>query len=115
MLVFITIKEGDQYQYITNKKNVTKRFLGKDIFTKVNLNIQENSKIALVGRNGVGKSTLVKMIMGLQSIDDGQIIKNKNLSIGYLQQNSGLNSDKNIIEEMENVFEDLKAEEKKHS
>ncbi|MCK8607735.1 ABC-F family ATP-binding cassette domain-containing protein [Apilactobacillus ozensis] len=93
-------------------KNVTKRFLGKDIFTKVNLNIQENSKIALVGRNGVGKSTLVKMIMGLQSIDDGQIIKNKNLSIGYLQQNSGLNSDKNIIEEMENVFEDLKAEEK---
>ena len=75
-------------------KNVTKRFLGKDIFTKVNLNIQENSKIALVGRNGVGKSTLVKMIMGLQSIDDGQIIKNKNLSIGYLQQNSGLNSDK---------------------
>ncbi|WP_439644772.1 ATP-binding cassette domain-containing protein [Apilactobacillus ozensis] len=66
----------------------------------------------MVGRNGVGKSTLVKMIMGLQSIDDGQIIKNKNLSIGYLQQNSGLNSDKNIIEEMENVFEDLKAEEK---
>ncbi|MCL0319061.1 ABC transporter ATP-binding protein [Apilactobacillus xinyiensis] len=93
-------------------KNVTKRFLGKDIFTKVNLNIQENSKIALVGRNGVGKSTLVKMIMGLQDIDEGQIIKNKNLSIGYLQQNSGLNSDKTILEEMESVFEKLKKDEK---
>ncbi|MFT9272890.1 MAG: ATP-binding cassette domain-containing protein [Lentilactobacillus hilgardii] len=84
-----------------------------NIFSKVNLSIQEKSRIALVGRNGAGKSTLVKMIIGEQSIDGGQITTKKNLTIGYLAQDTGLDSDKGIYEEMSSVFAKLKEQETK--
>ncbi|KRL04854.1 ABC-F family ATP-binding cassette domain-containing protein [Liquorilactobacillus oeni] len=84
------------------------RFFGSDVlFENVNLDIQEKSRIALVGHNGVGKSTLVKIIVGQQSADQGQIIKNKKLTIGYLAQDTGLETENTIYEEMLTVFKDL--------
>lgn len=98
---------------ILQAQDLTKRFNGENIFSKVNLAIQEKSRVALVGRNGAGKSTLVKMIIGEQSIDSGQIVTKKNLTIGYLAQDTGLDSDKTIYAEMESVFAGLKDQEKK--
>ncbi|MBZ2202261.1 multidrug ABC transporter ATP-binding protein [Lentilactobacillus hilgardii] len=98
---------------ILQAQDLTKRFNGINIFSKVNLSIQEKSRIALVGRNGAGKSTLVKMIIGEQSIDGGQITTKKNLTIGYLAQDTGLDSDKGIYEEMSSVFAKLKEQETK--
>ncbi|MFT9003844.1 MAG: ABC-F family ATP-binding cassette domain-containing protein [Liquorilactobacillus hordei] len=89
-------------------QNVERLFGSDVLFEKVNLDVQENSRIALVGRNGVGKSTLIKMIVGLQSPDNGQITKNKNMTIGYLAQDNGLNSSNSIYAEMLTVFNDLK-------
>lgn len=66
-----------------------------------------------MGRNGAGKSTLVKMIIGEQSLDGGQIVTKKNLSIGYLAQDTGLDSDKSIYDEMAAVFAKLKQQERK--
>ncbi|EGX99137.1 ATP-binding cassette domain-containing protein, partial [Ligilactobacillus ruminis] len=74
--------------------------------------VSDNSRIALVGRNGVGKSTLLKMIIGNESPDAGQITKKKGLTIGYLAQNTGLESDKTIYAEMLSVFERLQIMEK---
>ncbi len=93
---------------ILQVKNATKRFNGEDLFTNVNLTIQDNSRIALVGRNGAGKSTLIKMIMDQTSIDGGEITKKKDLSIGYLAQDTGLESDKTVYAEMESVFAGVK-------
>ncbi|KRL05030.1 ribosomal protection-like ABC-F family protein [Liquorilactobacillus hordei] len=89
-------------------QNVERLFGSDVLFERVNLDVQENSRIALVGRNGVGKSTLIKMIVGLQSPDNGQITKNKNMTIGYLAQDNGLNSSNSIYAEMLTVFNDLK-------
>lgn len=84
------------------------RYFGADtLFENVSLDVSDNSRIALVGRNGVGKSTLLKMIIGNESPDAGQITKKKGLTIGYLAQNTGLESDKTIYAEMLSVFERL--------
>lgn len=89
------------------------RYLGADtLFENVSLDVSDNSRIALVGRNGVGKSTLLKMIIGNESPDAGQITKKKGLTIGYLAQNTGLESDKTIYAEMLSVFERLQIMEK---
>lgn len=89
------------------------RYFGADtLFENVSLDVSDNSRIALVGRNGVGKSTLLKMIIGNESPDAGQITKKKGLTIGYLAQNTGLESDKTIYDEMLSVFERLQIMEK---
>lgn len=89
------------------------RYFGADtLFENVSLDVSDNSRIALVGRNGVGKSTLLKMIIGNESPDAGQITKKKGLTIGYLAQNTGLESNKTIYAEMLSVFERLQIMEK---
>lgn len=89
------------------------RYFGADtLFENVSLDVSDNSRIALVGRNGVGKSTLLKMIIGNESPDAGQITKKKGFTIGYLAQNTGLESDKTIYAEMLSVFERLQIMEK---
>ena len=89
------------------------RYFGADtLFENVSLDVSDNSRIALVGRNGGGKSTLLKMIIGNESPDAGQITKKKGLTIGYLAQNTGLESDKTIYAEMLSVFERLQIMEK---
>ncbi|MHA8110726.1 ABC transporter ATP-binding protein [Lactobacillaceae bacterium Melli_B4] len=101
---------------ILQVNNVTKRFDGVPIFTNVSMNVENHARIGLVGRNGAGKSTLVKMIIGEESVDEGQIIKKNGLTIGYLSQNTGLHSDKNVWDEMLSVFARLiKTEQQMHA
>lgn len=84
------------------------RYFGADVlFENIYLEIQENSRIALVGRNGTGKSTLLKMIADIEQPDAGKISKGKQVSIGYLAQNTGLASEKTIWDEMLTVFESV--------
>ncbi|AEB30459.1 putative ABC transporter [Carnobacterium sp. 17-4] len=82
------------------------RYFGADVlFENIYLEIQDNSRIALVGRNGTGKSTLLKMIADIEQPDAGKIVKGKQVTIGYLAQNTGLSSEKSIWDEMLTVFE----------
>lgn len=84
------------------------RYFGADVlFENIYLEIQENSRVALVGRNGTGKSTLLKMIADIEQPDSGKIVKGKQVSIGYLAQNTGLASEKSIWDEMLTVFESV--------
>lgn len=88
--------------------NQLSKYFGADpILSNIKLEVQTRDKIAIVGRNGAGKSTLLKIIAGLISFDSGDIIKPKDVSIGYLAQDTGLESDLTIWEEMNLVFKDL--------
>ncbi|WP_243388518.1 ABC-F family ATP-binding cassette domain-containing protein [Bacillus kexueae] len=93
--------------------DVTKHFGADLILSNIKLEVQSGDKIALVGRNGAGKSTLLKIIAGELSYDSGEIIKPKDLTIGYLAQNTGLESTQSIWEEMASVFTHLKEMEQK--
>ena len=81
------------------------RHFGADVlFSNINLDIQDNSRIGLVGKNGAGKSTLISMLLGDSEPDEGQIVRKKGLTIGYLAQTTGLDSDRTVLEEMKSVF-----------
>lgn len=90
-----------------------RRFGADVLFDNVQMDIQEHARVALVGRNGAGKSTLLKMISGETVPDEGQISMRKGLTIGYLAQDQGLDSNNTIWEEMSSVFAELHAIEKR--
>lgn len=72
---------------IINIEHISKLFGDKLIFEDASFGIQEGDKIGIVGINGTGKTTLLKMVAGLEEPDTGQIIKQNNLKIAYLKQN----------------------------
>lgn len=92
--------------------NVMRRFGADVLFHDINLQIQEHGRTALVGRNGAGKTTLLKMIAGITSPDEGTISKSKDLTIGYLAQDQGLDSQNSIWAELDLVFAPLYKMEK---
>ena len=72
---------------ILNIEHVSKIFGEKKIFDDVSYGIHEGDKIGIIGINGTGKTTLLKMIAGLEETDEGNIIKQNGLRITYLPQN----------------------------
>src|SRR5699024_5642564 len=87
--------------------DLSKSFGADEILANIKLEINENDRIAIVGRNGTGKSTLLKMMAGELSYDKGELFKPKDLTIGYLTQHTSLESDKTIWDEMLTVFDQL--------
>ena len=85
-------------------QNVTRRFGGEVLFSGITFEIKDNARIGLVGRNGAGKSTLLKIIGDIEAPDEGQVIKRKDLTIGFLDQHGGLESDRSIWNEMLEIF-----------
>ena len=73
---------------ILNVENVTKVYGEKVLFNKVSLGINQGDKIGVIGVNGSGKSTFLKMIAGIVEVDSGEIIKNNKADIAYLAQNT---------------------------
>ncbi len=90
-------------------QNVTRRFGGEELFSGVNMEIKKRARVGLVGRNGAGKSTLLKILADIESPDDGRVMRSKDLTIGFLDQHGGLESDATIWEEMLDIFKDLIA------
>ncbi|MEK3882357.1 ABC-F family ATP-binding cassette domain-containing protein [Paenibacillus sp. PL2-23] len=87
--------------------HISKSYGVSPILSQISMQVLEKERIGLVGVNGAGKSTLLKIIAGEITPDSGDIHKPKDLKLGYLAQNSGLQSDRSIIEEMRAVFAHL--------
>ena len=87
--------------------DVLRRFGADVLFHNINLQVVDHARVALVGRNGAGKTTLLKMIAGITQPDEGTITKAKGLSIGYLAQDQGLDSQNSIWAELDTVFGSL--------
>ena len=89
-----------------------KSFGVRQVFSNVSFEIKEGDRIALVGPNGAGKSTLLKCILGIEELDEGQVVISPVASIGYLQQDVNL-GDASLAEEIETAWEDVHVLENK--
>ncbi|MFD1431271.1 ABC-F family ATP-binding cassette domain-containing protein [Lacticaseibacillus yichunensis] len=98
---------------ILQAQNVGRTFSGNDLFTGISLEVQTGARVGLVGPNGIGKTTLLEILAGLHAPDGGQVTTGKNVSIGYLAQDSGLDSQRTIFDEMLTIFAPLIAMEKR--
>ncbi|MEG2813673.1 MAG: ABC-F family ATP-binding cassette domain-containing protein [Oscillospiraceae bacterium] len=92
---------------LVSLNNVKKLFGDKIILNDINQTIEDNDRIGLIGANGIGKSTLLNLICGKLSPDEGEVAVSSNVSIGFLEQNTGLVGNNTIQLEMQLVFKEL--------
>ncbi len=89
-------------------KGLGKAYRGEWLFRSLDFQINERDRIGLVGDNGTGKSTLMKMLAGLLSQDEGEVVGSKDLSFGYLPQDGLFVRGRTVFEEALSVFESLR-------
>lgn len=87
----------------------SKYYGANTIFEDVQFEIKNTEKIAIVGRNGCGKTTLLKAIAGVESLDKGDIHAENNLTIGYLAQTTFADDEAIVEDELEHVFDHLRT------
>ena len=85
-------------------QNLSVEFSAKSLFDNINYVINKKDKIALVGKNGAGKSTMLKIIAGLQSPTSGCVARPNDITISYLPQQMVLNDTLTVIEEVSKAF-----------
>ena len=85
-------------------QNLSVEFSAKSLFDNINYVINKKDKIALVGKNGAGKSTMLKIIAGLQSPTSGCVAKPNDITISYLPQQMELNDTLTVVEEVSKAF-----------
>ncbi len=90
-------------------EGIAKSFDPDDIFWDVSCSIARGDRIALVGRNGTGKTTLLRILAGLEPSTRGRIHRAKGLRIGYLPQGATLEGDRTLLQEMLATFDSLRA------
>lgn len=81
-------------------ENVTKTYGEKQLFNNISITIGEKERVGLIGINGTGKSSLLKIIAGLDQPDEGKIITGKDYSIAFLDQQPDLDSAKTVLEQV---------------
>ena len=93
-------------------KGLGKAFRGQWLFRALDFQINERDRIGLVGDNGTGKSTLMKILAGLSSADEGDVIGARDLTFGYLPQDGVVAGGRKLLDEALTVFESLRAMER---
>ena len=89
---------------LVNLNQVSKGFAANELFRDVTFQINPGDKVGLVGRNGVGKTTLLRLILGEIDPDQGQIQRHPQLRIGFMQQIPRLDSERTLFGEALSVF-----------
>lgn len=89
---------------------VTKGYTDKVLFKEISLGIQEGDKIGVIGVNGTGKSTLLKIIAGIEEADEGEVTTGRNIKVEYLAQQPEFDFSKNILENV--MLQDQDSHEK---
>ena len=94
-------------QYIFSLQDLSKSWPGgKTLFENINLSFLPNAKIGIVGINGSGKSTFLKILSGIDKEFNGEIVADKSIKIGYLPQEPELDSSKNVFENISIAVKD---------
>ena len=92
---------------ILSCQNISKAFVENQVLKNVSFHIEDHEKAAIVGINGAGKTTLLRIIVGEMTPDDGQVVLAKDKTLGYLAQNSTVDTSHTIYEELLSVKVDL--------
>ena len=82
---------------ILSMEHITKSFSDRILLDDIGFGLQEGEKVGVIGINGMGKSTLLKLIAGIEQPDDGEITKGKNIRIGYLSQTPVFEKDETLL------------------
>jgi ATP-binding cassette subfamily F protein 3 len=90
--------------------NLAKSYGAQDVFAGISFQVAHGDKVALVGPNGEGKTTLLRIMAGLETPSEGTVQRMKGLRVGYLPQTGGLGSQRTLWNEMLSVFEELLAQ-----
>lgn len=85
---------------LLSAENITKSYSEKKLLYGINMGISEGDKIGLIGINGTGKSTLLKIIAGVEKADEGEIIKGNSVRVEYLPQNPYFDPDATVLEQV---------------
>ena len=91
-----------------NIHNLSISFQGEFLFEEITYRLGAGDRIGLVGKNGAGKSTMLKILAGDLEPDTGQIAKEKDLSIGFLRQDIDFVEGRTVLEEAYEAFEEIK-------
>ena len=90
--------------------NVSFGFGGTPLLENISFSVNEGDRIGLIGANGEGKTTLIRLMLGELDVESGSIFKKNGARIGYLAQNGGYDSQNSVFEEMREIFrEDIRA------
>lgn len=92
---------------ILSCQNISKAFVENQVLKNVSFHIEDHEKAAIVGINGAGKTTLLRIIVGEITPDDGQVVLARDKTLGYLAQNSTVDTSHTIYEELLSVKADL--------
>ncbi len=93
-------------------QGITKYFGERALFTDLRFEIGERDKIGLVGDNGCGKTTLLRILMGEESADSGQVVQYRDTVIGYMEQHTCREECRTLWDEVESVFAPVMAVER---
>lgn len=88
---------------ILSLENITHSYTERKLFDETSFYLHEGEKVGVIGINGTGKSTLLKIMAGLEVPDEGEVIKASNLMIHYLPQNPQFNEDDTVLESVQNM------------
>lgn len=80
--------------------NVNKKFADKEIIKEANFGIHAGEKMGIIGVNGCGKSTFLKLMMGIEAVDSGEITFRSDVTVAYLPQNPVLDDDLTVLEQI---------------
>ena len=92
--------------------NLGKSFGAVEIFSELSFSVSKNARVGLVGPNGVGKTTLLRILVGEESASEGQIQFSRGVRVGYLPQRAQLHSERTLWQECLHVFDDLLSRQK---
>ena len=87
---------------IINVENITKSYTGRKLFSKASFYVQEKEKIGIIGINGTGKSTLLKIIAGCEEAEEGTVTTANHIVINYLSQNPDYDDNSSVIDHVLN-------------
>ena len=90
---------------LISSENVSFGFLGGSLLENIDFVLSEGDRVGLIGGNGEGKTTLLRLILGELTPESGNIFKKNGIKIGYLAQNGGYDSDNTVYTEMLDIFE----------